>query len=42
MFLDVDDYVKGEETKTGATTIAKTEVKTGVRFPATCQDKFPR
>ena len=37
MFLDVDDYVKGEETKTGATTIAKTEIKTGVRFPATCK-----
>jgi len=37
MFLDVDDYAKGEETKTGAATIANIEAKTGVRFPPTCK-----
>ncbi len=37
-FLDVDDYAKGEETKTGAATIAKLEAKAGVRFPPHLQD----
>jgi P4 family phage/plasmid primase-like protien len=37
VFVDVDDYVKGDKIKTGAKTVTEIEAKTGVPFPLTCK-----